>query len=47
MFNNLVTYPIYKRDALPANDALAYQYVLAGNGVLGALRRISLRRYYQ
>ena len=33
MIDNLVTYYIHKRDPLPANDALAYQYVLAGNGV--------------
>ncbi len=33
MFDKLVTYHIHKRDPLPANDALAYQYVLAGNGV--------------
>ncbi len=33
MFDNLVTYHVHKRDALPANDALAYQYILAGNGV--------------
>lgn len=33
MFNNLVTYHIHKRDPLPANDALAYQYILAGNGL--------------
>lgn len=33
MINNLVTYHIHQRDPLPANDALAYQYVLAGNGV--------------
>ena len=33
MFDNLVTYHIHKRHPLPANDALAYQYVLAGNGV--------------
>lgn len=33
MFDNLVTYHIHKRDPLPANDALAYQYILAGNGV--------------
>ncbi|MCB8923737.1 MAG: Mov34/MPN/PAD-1 family protein [Ardenticatenaceae bacterium] len=33
MIDNLVTYHIHKRDPLPANDALAYQYVLAGNGV--------------
>lgn len=33
MFNNLVTYYIHKQAALPANNALAYQYILAGNGV--------------
>lgn len=33
MIDNLVTYHIHKRDPLPANDALAYQYILAGNGV--------------
>jgi len=33
MFDNLVTYHIHKRHPLPVNDALAYQYVLAGNGV--------------
>ena len=33
MIDDLVTYHIHKRDPLPANDALAYQYVLAGNGV--------------
>ena len=33
MIDKLVTYHIYKRDPLPANDALAYQYILAGNGV--------------
>ena len=33
MIDKLVTYHIHKRDALPANDALAYQYILAGNGV--------------
>lgn len=33
MFNNLVTYHVHKHDHLPANDALAYQYVLASNGV--------------
>ena len=32
MIDNLVTYHIHKRDPLPANDALAYQYVVAGNG---------------
>ncbi len=33
MFDNLVTWHIYRRNPLPANDALAYQYILAGNGV--------------
>lgn len=33
MLDNLVTYHIHKRHPLPVNDALAYQYVLAGNGV--------------
>ncbi|MCA9995069.1 MAG: hypothetical protein KDE56_04940 [Anaerolineales bacterium] len=33
MFDNLVTYHIHRRNPLPANDALAYQYILAGNGV--------------
>lgn len=33
MFDNLVTYHIYWHNLLPANDALAYQYILAGNGV--------------
>ena len=33
MIDKLVTYHIHKRAPLPANDALAYQYVLAGNGV--------------
>ena len=33
MIDKLVTYHIHKRDPLPVNDALAYQYVLAGNGV--------------
>lgn len=33
MFNNLVTYHVHKRDHLPANDALAYQYILARNGL--------------
>ena len=33
MFNNLVTYHVHKRAPLPANDALAYQYILAGNGI--------------
>jgi PRTRC genetic system protein A len=33
MFTNLVTYHIHHCPLLPVNDALAYQYVLAGNGV--------------
>jgi PRTRC genetic system protein A len=33
MFDNLVTYHVHKCDPLPANNALAYQYVLAGNGL--------------
>lgn len=33
MIDKLVTYHIHKRDPLPASDALACQYVLAGNGV--------------
>ncbi len=33
MFPNLVTYHIHKNKPLPANNALAYQYILAGNGV--------------
>ena len=33
MIDKLVTYHIHNRDPLPANDALAYQYILAGNGV--------------
>ncbi len=33
MLDNLVTYHIHKYAPLPANDALAYQYLLAGNGV--------------
>jgi len=33
MFDNLVTYHIHKSDPLPANNALAYQYILAGNGL--------------
>lgn len=33
MFNNLVTYHVHKHDHLPGNNALAYQYILAGNGV--------------
>lgn len=33
MFDNFIIYHVHKRDPLPANDALAYQYILAGNGV--------------
>ena len=33
MFDNLVTYHIHKCDPLAANNALAYQYILAGNGL--------------
>jgi len=33
MFHNIVTYHVHNCDPLPANDALAYQYILAGNGV--------------
>lgn len=33
MFDNLVTYHVHQSDHLPANNALAYQYVLAGNGL--------------
>jgi PRTRC genetic system protein A len=33
MFDNLVTYRIHKHAPLPTSDALAYQYILAGNGV--------------
>ncbi len=33
MFPNLVTYHVHKNKPLPANDALAYQYIMAGNGV--------------
>jgi PRTRC genetic system protein A len=33
MFDNLVTYSIHKGGSLPANNALAYQYILAGNGL--------------
>lgn len=32
MFNNLVTYHVHKCDPLPANNALAYQYIIAENG---------------
>jgi len=33
IFPNLVIYHIYHTEPLPPNDALAYQYVLAGNGL--------------
>ena len=38
MFDNLVTYHIHRspcndHQPLPPNDALAYQYILAGNGL--------------
>ena len=33
MFPNLVTYHIHRHQPLPPNDALAYQYVLGGNGL--------------
>lgn len=33
MFDNLVTYHIHRQHPLPDNDALAYQYILTGNGV--------------
>ena len=33
MIDNLVTYLIHQHSPLPANDALAYQYILADNGV--------------
>lgn len=33
MFDNLVTYRVHKCDPLPANNSLAYQYILAGNGL--------------
>lgn len=33
MFDNFITYHVHTCDPLPANDALAYQYILAGNGV--------------
>lgn len=33
MFTNLVTYAIHRTTALPPNDAIAYQYLLAANGV--------------
>jgi nucleotidyltransferase/DNA polymerase involved in DNA repair len=33
MFNNLVTYHIHQAALLPPNDAQAYQYILAANGL--------------
>jgi PRTRC genetic system protein A len=33
MFDNLVTYHVHQSGPLPANNALAYQYVLASNGL--------------
>jgi PRTRC genetic system protein A len=33
MFDNLVTYHVHQSDPLPANNALAYQYILAGSGL--------------
>ncbi|MBX3058854.1 MAG: Mov34/MPN/PAD-1 family protein [Anaerolineae bacterium] len=33
MFNNLVTHHVHSQAPLPASDALAYQYILAGNGL--------------
>ncbi len=33
MIDNLVTYHVYKHAPLPTSDSLAYQYILAGNGV--------------
>ena len=33
MFDNLVTYHVHKCDPLPATNALAYQYIMAGNGI--------------
>lgn len=33
MFDNLVTYHIHRQALLPPSDALAYQYILAGNGL--------------
>lgn len=33
MFDNLVTYHVHQSDPLPANNALAYQYILAENGI--------------
>lgn len=33
MFDSLVTYHVYTSEPLPPNNALAYQYILAGNGL--------------
>jgi len=33
MLDNLVTYHIHRQNPLPANNALAYQYILAGSGL--------------
>ena len=33
MFKNLITYHIHKEEPLPTNNAQAYQYIVAGNGV--------------
>lgn len=33
MLSNFVTYHIHRENHLPSNDALAYQYILARNGV--------------
>ena len=33
LFRNLVTYHIHQSSSFPSNDALAYQYVLAGTGI--------------
>jgi PRTRC genetic system protein A len=33
MYPNLVTYHIHRQEPLPPSDALAYQYILAGNGL--------------
>jgi PRTRC genetic system protein A len=33
MFEKIVTYHIHQQEPLPSNDALAYQYIIAGNGL--------------
>jgi PRTRC genetic system protein A len=33
MLDNLVTYHIHRQNPLPANNALGYQYILAGSGL--------------